>query len=213
MPVCARFIASTLISSMLRSGLSWAKIKPGTNIAKISRVTETNKRRSFISLFVISLVFAFSMSYVATNHSNKDSPRRAVVFGVLSAEMDCVRHGQGCKRLKNKLQTKLHGAATARADHWVGSRNIGSRTRAPKPASSRDRRIIVSPAILTAEGVGEVRMIEDIEEFGPELHADAFTETEHLHRREVHIPEAEIAKRVASHRAEVTSGRWSHHGF
>ena len=71
----------------------------------------------------------------------------------------------------------------------------------------------MSPTILTTERIGEVRVIEDIEEFGPELHADAFAETEHLRRREVHIPEAEIAKRVASHRAEGASSRWSHYGF
>src|SRR5277367_2637270 len=56
-------------------------------------------------------------------------------------------------------------------------------------------------------------MVEDIEEFRAELHVDSFTEAEHLHGGEVHIPKPEIPEGVATHSAERTRSGWSHHGL
>ncbi len=66
------------------------------------------------------------------------------------------------------------------------------------------------PAILSAKRIGEVGVIEQVEEFGPQLHADAFVEVEHLHRREIHIFEAEVAESVTAHCAESAGSRRSH---
>ena len=71
----------------------------------------------------------------------------------------------------------------------------------------------MAPPILTAERVGEIRVVEDIEEFRAELHVYAFTEAENLHRGEVHISEAEIAEGVAAHGTERTRCGRSHYGL
>ena len=61
-------------------------------------------------------------------------------------------------------------------------------------------------SILTAERVREVRMVEQIEEFCPELRSQPFPELPVLGDREVYIAESGIAEDVAAHRAESAEG-------
>ncbi len=55
-------------------------------------------------------------------------------------------------------------------------------------------------------------MIEDIEEFGAELHVEAFPEPEILGGRKVHISEAEVPEHVAAHVPKSAHGRRQHEG-
>ena len=68
-------------------------------------------------------------------------------------------------------------------------------------------------SILTAERVREVRMVEQIEEFCPELRSQPFPELPVLGDREVYIAESGIAEDVASHRAESAERRWNQEGL
>src|SRR5580704_3460085 len=113
--------------------------------------------------------------------------------------------------LENKFQAELHGAASAGADYRIRGGYVRCRAGAAETAGARNRRIVVPPAVLAAERVGKIRMVEDIEEFRAELHVEAFTEAEHLHGGEVHIPKPEIPEGVATHGAERTRSGRSHY--
>src|SRR5216684_2867044 len=79
--------------------------------------------------------------------------------------------------LKSELQTKLNRTAATGTNYGVGGGNIRCRTRATERST---RRVVVRPSILSAERVGEVRMIEDIEELCAELRPEAFAPLEVL---------------------------------
>ena len=68
-------------------------------------------------------------------------------------------------------------------------------------------------SVLTAERVREIRVVEDIKEFRPELRSEALPKLPVLGDREVYIAESGIAEDVASHRAESAQRRWNHEGF
>src|ERR1700693_2085514 len=74
------------------------------------------------------------------------------------------------RQLKSKLQTELNRTATAGSDDWVGGRHIRCGARAPERSA---RRVVVRPSVLSAEWVGEVGMVEDVEELSAKLGTDA----------------------------------------
>src|ERR1700722_11929422 len=96
--------------------------------------------------------------------------------------------------LEREFQSKLYGAAAAGANHRVGGRNVWSGAGAAEPAGSGHRGVVVTPTVLSPKGIGKIRMIEQIEEFRAELHADALAKLKILHRRKIHVAEAEIAE-------------------
>ena len=71
----------------------------------------------------------------------------------------------------------------------------------------------MAPAILPTEGIGEVGVVKDIEEFGSELHVEAFPKAEILQRGKINVAEAEVLERVATHVAKRAEGRWQHDGI
>lgn len=107
---------------------------------------------------------------------------------------------------ETELQTKLNRAASTGADDRIGGGNV--RRSAGTTESTWRRWIIVSPAVLATEWIGEIGMVKEVEEFSPELHLDAFAKTEILHNGEIDILEAEVAEHVAAHVAEGADSRW-----
>ena len=60
----------------------------------------------------------------------------------------------------------------------------------------------MGPSILSAEGIREVRMIEDVEEFYAELRTKMLAPLEVLGDGKIHVLESRIAEDIASHGAE-----------
>src|ERR1700694_1111839 len=110
-------------------------------------------------------------------------------------------------RSENKLQSQLNRTAATRANDGVGSGDVRSGTAATKTTGGR---IIQAESVLAAVRIGEVGMVEDVEEFSPELGAEALAEMPVLRQREVHIAESGIGEGIAAHVAEG-SQCWSNH--
>src|SRR6266853_3150807 len=100
---------------------------------------------------------------------------------------------------ENELQAELHRARASRANGWVGSGDVGRGTAA---AEATHGRIIEAKAILAAIRIGEVRMVENVEELRSELGAKALAKMPVLRQREIYVLETGIGENVASHGAE-----------
>src|ERR1700720_2747770 len=101
--------------------------------------------------------------------------------------------------LESEFQTELDRAASARSNHGIRR----GRVRRGASASERlGRRIVVSEAILAAERIGEVGMIENVEKFGAELRAETLAELPHLRHGEIPVAESGVVEFIASHCAE-----------
>src|SRR5208337_3602202 len=83
------------------------------------------------------------------------------------------------RSLKSDLQTKLNRAAAAGANDRVGGRHIRRRARATEEAATAGR-IVMPPTILSTERVGEVGMVEDIEELNTALHGEVLAHLKFL---------------------------------
>src|SRR6266478_3424105 len=89
--------------------------------------------------------------------------------------------------LKRELQTKLNRTAAAGANYRVRGGHIRGRARTTERPT---RGVIMGPSILSAERVGEVRMIEDVEEFYAELSSELLAPLEVLGHGEIHVLES-----------------------
>src|SRR6266852_3996151 len=81
--------------------------------------------------------------------------------------------------LKSELQTKLNRAGATRTNDGVGSSNIWCGTPTTEE-SAATRRIVVCISVLPAEWIGEIRVIENIEELRAELSTEVLTPLEVL---------------------------------
>ena len=81
----------------------------------------------------------------------------------------------------------------------------------PQPKGWTER-IVQAKSVLTTIRVREVRVIEDVEEFGAELQALGFAEMEIFCQRKIEIPEARIREHIPAHISEVAEGRRHHDG-
>src|SRR5207237_10299270 len=108
---------------------------------------------------------------------------------------------------EEQLQSQLDGAAAARSDDRVGSRYVGSGAGACKRTG---RRIVVRPPVLSPERIGEVGMIEHVEELGTELRAKALSKLPILSHGEVPVVKAGVAENIPAHRAERSKRRRNH---
>src|SRR5208283_1521255 len=113
-------------------------------------------------------------------------------------------------RSENKLQAELNRARASRTHGRVGGGDVGSGTAA---AEARDGRIIEAETILPAVWIGEVGMVENVEELSPELGAEALAEMPVLRQRKVHVSETGIGENVASHGAEGSQWRRQQEGI
>ena len=77
------------------------------------------------------------------------------------------------QRLERQLQSQLHRAAAARPDDRVSCRHVRRRASATERTSGR---IIHSITILSAVGIGEIRMVENVEKLRPELRVETLAE-------------------------------------
>ena len=66
------------------------------------------------------------------------------------------------------------------------------------------------PPILTSKRIGEVGMIEDVEELGTELRAEALSKLPILGYREIPVVKAGVTENISAHRAEGSKGRRNH---
>ena len=102
--------------------------------------------------------------------------------------------------LESELQSQLHGAAAARTDDGVGCGHVG---RGASTTEGPHGRIVQTESVLSAVGIGKVRMIENVKKLGAELSVDALSEMPVLGHREIEVSEAGVGKRVARHVAEL----------
>jgi len=68
----------------------------------------------------------------------------------------------------------------------------------------------VGPAVLTTEWIGDVWMIEEVEEFGAELGAETFVESPCLRDGEIPVTKTSVAEYVSPHGAKRTESRRQH---
>src|SRR6267143_750086 len=113
-------------------------------------------------------------------------------------------------RSENKLQAELNRARASRTHGRIGGGNVGSGTAASEAAHGR---IIETETILAAVWIGEVWMVENVEELRPELGAKALAKMPVLRQGEVHVAETGIGENVASHSAERSQWRRNHNGI
>src|SRR5207245_6580370 len=97
-------------------------------------------------------------------------------------------------RSENKLQAELNRARASRTHGRIGGGNVGSGTAASEAAHGR---IIEAETILAAVWIGEVGVVENVEELRPELGAEALAEMPVLRQREIHVLESVIGENVA----------------
>ena len=114
--------------------------------------------------------------------------------------------------LKSELQTKLNRAGATGTNDRVGSSNIWCGTPTTEE-SATTRRIVVCISVLPAEWIGEIRVIENIEELRTELGSEMLTPLEVLGHGEIHVLESRIAEDVASHGAEGAECGRDHEGL
>src|ERR1019366_4418706 len=113
-------------------------------------------------------------------------------------------------RSENKLQAELHRTRASRTHGRVGGGDVRSGTAA---AEATHGRIIEAETILPAIRIGEVGMVENVEELRPELGVEALAEMPVLGQREIHVFETGIRKNVASHGAEGSQWRRNQDGI
>ena len=112
-------------------------------------------------------------------------------------------------RSENQLQAELNRARASRTHGRVGGGDVRSGTAA---AEATRGRIIEAVTILAAIRIGEVGVVENVEELRPELGAEALAEMPVLRQREVHVAETGIGENVAAHVAERPQCRRNHDG-
>src|SRR5260370_18539232 len=78
-----------------------------------------------------------------------------------------------CGNLERELQAQLNSTAPARPDHRICRRNVG---RGATTAERLHGRIVQAEPVLPTVRIGEVRMVENVEELGPELGMDPVAE-------------------------------------
>src|ERR1700722_7209610 len=111
------------------------------------------------------------------------------------------------QRLERQLQSQLHRAAAARPDDRVSCRHIRRRASATEGTC---RRIIHSITILSAVGISEIRMVENVEKLRPELRVNSFAQVPVLGHGEIEILESRVGEHVARHISEM-SQLWRDH--
>src|SRR5579863_2636499 len=117
---------------------------------------------------------------------------------------DCAR----LQWLEAEFQAQLNGPGASRADNWIGRCYV----RCDAATAKWWRRWIVeTEAILSAIRIGEVWVVENVEEFGAKLGVKPFPELPVLRKREIPVAEAGIVKRVTAHSAERSKRRRKHH--
>lgn len=68
------------------------------------------------------------------------------------------------------------------------------------------------PAILPAERIGEIGMVQEVEELGAELRAEALRKLPVLSHGEIPVAITRVAKDVTAHRTLRPEGRRNHDG-
>jgi len=108
---------------------------------------------------------------------------------------------------ENKLRSQLDRARSARPYGGIGRSYIWSRA---TTTERLHRGIVQAEPVLSAVRIGEVRMIQNVEEFGPELEPHGFSEMEILGQREIKVPKTGVLEHVSTHVSELAERRRKH---
>ena len=138
---------------------------------------------------------------------NCQPSRVLLILGVASHQVGEARESLS-PPLKDQLQAQLDGAGASRTHGGIGSRDVRRGTLAAE--SSRRSGVVLPVAVLSAIGIGKIRMIQDVEELSTELGAEPFPEVPVLGYREIQIPEARIGEGVPTHRSKLPERRRNH---
>src|ERR1700722_15126133 len=109
--------------------------------------------------------------------------------------------------LENKLGAELDRARSSRPHGRIGSGHIRRRAAA---SEGLHRRIVQAESVLSAVRIGEVRMIEDVEELSAELEAIPFPKMKVLGEREIKVAETGVREHVPAHISELPERRRKH---
>ena len=113
-------------------------------------------------------------------------------------------------KLENELRANLNRSRSARTHRRISCCDIRRSAPATKTSSGR---IIEAVPVLSAIGIREVRVIEDIEELCAELQPLAFSKVKVLGDREIKVLEAGILEHIPSHVSELSKWRRHHYGI
>src|SRR5271170_2603798 len=81
----------------------------------------------------------------------------------------------------------------------------------PKPPGAGHGRIIVSPAILSSERIGEVGVVEKVKELGAELGSESLSKFPVFCYGKIPVAEARVAENIAAHGSLGPGCRWNHY--
>src|SRR5690349_8997658 len=117
-------------------------------------------------------------------------------------------------RLEDQLQAKLKCSRPALPKGWVRAGDIrGLRPETERKASSGSGRVGEGViAARSAEDIGEVDTVQDVEAFGAQLRGEAFFDLELLGKREIPFIEREPTEVVASGSPERAESRRNENG-
>lgn len=101
----------------------------------------------------------------------------------------------------------MNGARSSGAHGWVCRRDVW---RGATASERTHRRIVQAKPVLPSIRIGEIRVIENVEELGAELQTVPLSEMEVLAKREIEVLEARILEHVSSHISELAE-RWRKH--
>src|SRR5271169_3017646 len=179
-PVCARLMASTLISSMVRSALRCANAAGGTSTVKAIRTNGVSRR----FLGVCRLHMRVTSICLGMLPASRAADTR---IGGVPPSRSTLPAGES---LESEFYSQLNCATAARTDDGVRSRHVGSSAGATKAPGTGHGRIVVAPSVLSAKGIREIGMVEEIEEFPAELKSISLAKCPVFHHREIHIAES-----------------------
>src|SRR5262249_25647412 len=108
--------------------------------------------------------------------------------------------------LEVKLHRELHSSRSAATEKRIADAHITGRSQRQEPdtASSYIQSVVSRIGDEVGQvGIGEVRMIEQVEEFETKLHLHPLGETGIFHHREVELFEGWSDQRIPAHVSEV----------
>src|ERR1700722_766859 len=196
-PTSARWIASVLISSMVRSERCCARAGELSS-TMLDNAVEAN-----------NVNIAKRLENLRVGPTNFDTRSFLSSFrkrwGRWEADPVLINPWQS----ENKFQAQLNRAAAAGADDGVGGGDVWRGATATERLNGR---IVESETVLTAVRIGEIGGVENVEDLGPKLGAKAFAKMPVLGHGEVDVTESGVGEGVAPHVAELSEWRWKHDG-
>src|SRR5712692_8811553 len=215
-PFSARWMASVLISSRVRSRFSCSRAQPRSTKIKTNAADSRTRRCRCRGVGTdCSSVVCMTLPWIQPTLTGLfrcrleyDIKRSSQKIGAGSRSSPAV--GETRPSLKSELQPQLNGATATRPNDRVGGRHIGCRTTATEATR---RGIVMCKSVLSTKRVGEVGWVKIIEKFRAELGRKALAEFPILGNGEIYVAETSVAENVAAHCAEGPERGRNHEGL